>query len=491
MKKELKTNLHDVMPHIQYFKKVGAEHVMCRFKWDYPIVNFMSGHIRMCCRVPKQVVTEEDIEKYGTDVIMNLPYELERRKEKLLGITHEDCVSCLHLEHCGASAPRSGIDDFMKAYWYRREQKSGDLDAYDDFHAKIVSEDIPLDSPLLKSSHPEMLEIVLGNSCDLKCTYCSVHYSSQWATELIENNEMTVEQYEKEFPTAPNKLEKVFWEWFYDVGRHSVMTINILGGEPTYMKQFYTTMEKLVAAYDDLDKKPDYIVELGIISNMNTREANLNRFINYMPELARHFRLRLQPSIEAMGKRAEYIRFNLDWNRFEGNVRKVLQASKDLNLNPDQFMMGFQIAINTFSISSLPEFIHWINDLNKEYGVELGLMKNVVSFPRHHNPNILTPEFANYVASAIEYIKLFEEENDLIASTQRFYGSWKSYRVDLLEGLYESMSNPNKDPFLLESRQEFLKFIKENDRRRGCNFHETYPEYADFIKHCEREAGPR
>src|SRR3712207_2580992 len=96
------SKLRDVMPEVQFGAEVGTDHVLCRFKWDYPIVNLVSGHSRVCCRTPKQVLTSELLQKYGTDAIMNLPYEKERRLEKLLGITHADCASCVRLEHSGA-----------------------------------------------------------------------------------------------------------------------------------------------------------------------------------------------------------------------------------------------------------------------------------------------------------------------------------------------------------------------------------------------------
>ena len=105
------------MSDIEFGKVVGPGKVMCRFKWDAPIVNLASGHIRMCCRVPKQLVTEEDLLKYGKDAIMNRPYEKERRLEMLKGLSHRDCESCLSLEAAGAPNLRAGIPMFVKHYW--------------------------------------------------------------------------------------------------------------------------------------------------------------------------------------------------------------------------------------------------------------------------------------------------------------------------------------------------------------------------------------
>jgi hypothetical protein len=470
-------------PESEFGKNIGVDRVLCRFKWDYPIVNLMSGHIRNCCRTPKQVITQKDLDLYGQDAILNLPFELERRLEKMQGITHADCASCLRLEASGVPAPRSGVKGWLVDYWLKQGLGKEDGKSSEELIAEL-SKNIDINSPLLKSNHPEMLEIVLGNTCNLKCTYCSPHYSSLWAQELIKHGEITQEEYKKIFPEAPPGLSKVFWEWFYDVARHSVETINILGGEPTYIPGFYDVLQKLVDAYQDLGKKNHHRVELGVISNMNSSTVAIDKLVSFMPELAKYFLFRLQPSIEAMHGRAEYIRYGLKWSTLENNVRRMVKEAKKLNLSQDQFSMGFQMAINAFSISSLPEFVMWVNEMNEELDFEFGLMKNIVSFPRHHNPMILTPDFAHYVQEASNYVRKYEEKNDRIARTQRYYGSWFSFREHLLDGLYESLQSETRTDYDIESRISFFEFVQRNDERRGCNIIKTFPELENFFNLC-------
>ena len=491
--------LTDFMDEPKFPAQADPANVACRFKWDYPIVNLMSGHIRTCCRVPKQVITEQDIDQYGADAIQNLPYEQDRRREKLLGITHVDCESCVRLEWNGSAPPRSGLDNFVNG-WLIGENQGYPYTVTDVqkwYVDKIPSdpEQLPFNHPLLRADRPEMLEIILGNHCDLKCTYCSIHYSTQWQSELIKFGDIKKEDLKEHFPAAPEKLEKVFWEWFYDVGRHTSKVINILGGEPTYMPKFYDVMEKLTAAYKDLGKK-DRHVELGILSNMNTKPLQMDRFLNLLPELTKYVFLRLQPSIEALDKKAEYIRYGLDWNRFEGNIRRILSERDKYGLTPDNFGMGFQMALNSFSISSLPEFVHWTNSLINEYDFEIGLMKNVVSFPRHHNPHVLTPDFGGYIEEARDYIEIFAEKNDrqirglmkkhtgLVA-----HGSWISYNRDLLDGLAKSVSSHERSQFDIDSRAHWYHFVEQMKTRRGADVLNHYPEMTDFYNLCKKYAG--
>ena len=490
-------DLKQFMTEPTFPAQVDPSNVICRFKWDYPIVNLMSGHVRTCCRVPKQVITDEDIDRYGKDAIQNLPYEQDRRREKLLGITHVDCESCVRLEWNGSTAPRGGMGDFVNRWLIKengaypsmvRDTKKW----YADKMPKTADE-LPFNHPLLRSENADMLEIILGNHCDLKCTYCSVHYSTQWQTELIKFGDIKREEIDQHFPAAPEKLEKVFWEWFYDVGRHTSKVINILGGEPTYMPKFYDVMEKLTEAYRDLGKR-DRHVELGILSNMNTKEPQMNRFLNLLPELTKYLFLRLQPSIEALERRAEYIRFGLDWNRFNSNIRRILSERERYGLNENNFGMGFQMALNSFSISSLPDFVHWTNSLINEYGFEIGLMKNIVSFPRHHNPHVLTPDYGRYLEEARDYIDIMAEKNDqqlrrLMSNTGTVaHGSWVSYNRDMLNGLADSVGSEYRSDFDIESRTHWYHFVEQMKQRRGVDVLEYYPEMTEFYNLCRQQA---
>jgi hypothetical protein len=482
---------------VKFGEKLEIDNVACAFKWDYPIVNLQSGHVRGCCRTPKQVITADDIEKYGIDVIQNLPYEQDRRREKLLGITHVDCESCLRLEANKTNPPRTGITRFVNEHLIRDKKmwpnKVKDVYQFHLDHVPQTAEELPYNHPLLKSDTVDMLEIILGNTCDLKCTYCSIHYSSQWQAEMIKFGDIKKEDIPSHFPVGPEKLEKVFWEWFYDVGRHSTRNINILGGEPTYMPKFYETMDKLISAYEDLGKK-DRQVELGILSNMNTRADLLDKFLSYLPRLTKHLYVRLQPSMETIGDRAEYIRQNLSWTTFERNIDTVLSRRHELELNSDNFSMGFQAALNTFSVSTLPEFILWTQSKIEQHGFNLGLYPNLVSYPRHHNPHILPNSYAQYFETANQLVLENAENNDADIRAQRrrglvakHSGCWSEYSTYFLSHEAKSMALAERSQFDIESRGHFYAFVEQMKVRRGTDFLKTFPDMTDFYYMCKQQ----
>lgn len=471
------------MPTIEYGKKVGRRHVLCQFKWDYPVINLASGQMRMCCRTPAQNISQQEIEAQGKDVILNRPYEIERRLEQLKGITHRDCESCIRLEHAEAQSSRLGTKSWVKGYWIKHglhnNKKLETIKAYID----DASVDLDINSQVLKTKHIGMLEVSLGNTCNLKCVYCSFHYSTQWAAEVIKYGEISEKEYREMFPAAPENLEKVFWEWFYDEARHSVETINIIGGEPTLMPDFYRFLTKLTEAFKDF--KPKHRVELGVVTNLSAPPEIIKKFLAHIPEIKKHFLFRIQPSMEAMYKRAEYIRSGISWNTFENNTRAILQELKNLRLTQDEVTLGFQMALNSLSITSLPQFVQWVQDLNEEYNIQIGLMPNIVSTPKQFSPLILTPDFAPFIKETIDFIQKYESKYDEYANKQKGFGKWQSYRALHLQGLYESMSREQHPEYENDARKEFYKFIMKNDERRGADFLRTFPEYETFFNLCK------
>jgi hypothetical protein len=227
---------------------------------------------------------------------------------------------------------------------------------------------------------------------------------------------------------------------------------------------------------------------------MNTKEPQMNRFLNLLPELTKYMFLRLQPSIEALERRAEYIRFGLKWERFDSNIRRILSERDKYGLNENNFGMGFQMALNSFSISSLPDFVHWTNSLINEYGFEIGLMKNIVSFPRHHNPHVLTSDYGRYLEEARDYIDIMAEKNDqqlrrLMSITGTVaHGSWVSYNRDMLNGLTDSVSSDYRSDFDIESRTHWYRFVEQMKQRRNVDVLEYYPEMTEFYNLCRQQA---
>jgi MoaA/NifB/PqqE/SkfB family radical SAM enzyme len=218
-----------------------------------------------------------------------------------------------------------------------------------------------IEHPALTSNTPYMMEISLGNTCDLKCMYCSHHYSTQWATERIKYGDITQEQYDREFPKAAPSFDAKFWEWFNRVGRFNLLRLGIIGGEPLIMPEFYEFVNKLISSIEPINRFRTEKMTFWIVTNLNTPPNYLEKLFNYLPKLTEVFNVEILVSMESIGPKAEYIRNGLNWKKFTNNLSMLL-SRQDLT-----FDFGFIMSLNALNITSIQDFIKFTEDLYTKY----------------------------------------------------------------------------------------------------------------------------
>ena len=288
---------------------------VCEFKWNYPIFQMDRGEFRSCCRTPSYPVTESELQEKGYNAFLNSDRLKQSRLDLINGVRHEDCRTCWSLEDKGMQSPR-----IPENFWHfmRRSGMISKEDLKKDYDPDIVRTELTkvttLDHRFLSAKKPYMLELSLGNTCDMKCMYCNHHYSSQWATEMIKNGEITQEQYDRELPTPAPSFEAKFWEWFDNVGRLYIHRVNIIGGEPLIIPKFYEYVELMKEKMAKVKHLP-FIVRptLCIVTNLNTPPNYFNRFMDRLEALTEVFDIEILISAESLGDRAEYIRNGVDW----------------------------------------------------------------------------------------------------------------------------------------------------------------------------------
>ena len=441
---------------------------VCDLKWNYPIFNMDRGEFRSCCRTPSNKITEEDLVQHGVDAFLNSPLMKQSRLELINGVKTSDCKTCWQIEDSGITSPRQGSDKFWRHL--RMRKQVSDVDYTEELLTNRLSEITDINDPALVSNYPYMLEISLGNTCDMKCMYCNHHYSTQWASEEIKLGRITQEQYDREFPKAPDIFNEKFWEWFNKIGVRCGR-IGIIGGEPLIMPEFYTFVDKLIAA-----KKSSAVIRkssLWIVTNMNTPKNYLDKFLNYLPKLSETFDVEILVSMESVGAKAEYIRNGVDWDKFTSNLDKVL-SNKDIKFN-----FGFMPALNALSISSLKEFVMYAESLYHKHGRPVAIKQSVVTFPSHQSPSILTSDFAKYIDECVEYM---DTKKNIMPLVPDPYGQWIAF-IEFLKPLSESLRNNTIDR--TDHRKLFATWFDEFDQKRKINLLETFPEYKEFYEFCK------
>jgi hypothetical protein len=449
---------------------------LCDLKWNYPIFNMSRGEFRTCCRTPAKLITKEDIENNGIDVFLNSEDQLKSRLALINGENHPDCKSCWSLEDNDMKSPRHTPHQFWE-HLKRSRYIVNDNEFTEEKLTEILDTVNDPNDRILRSTTPYMLEINIGNTCDMKCMYCTHHYSSQWGVELIKWGEITEERLEEEFPKAPANFDETFWQWFNQVGRYSISRIGIIGGEPLITPEFYVLLDKLIASINEVSHLRSKRLNLWVVTNLNTPQNYLTKFIDYLPKLSDLFDVSMYVSAESIESRAEYIRYGVKWDKFESNIHTILTVQREKNLN---FSFNFMPSINVLSVASTKQFVIFVEKLMREYQIPIGITQNIISFPDWQSPLILTEDFAEYLIDTASYIR---SVTDLPTVSDKL-ARWDAY-ADFVENLANSIkNNAVNTPDKTTKRRKFSDWFNTYDFRRKVTLLDVFPEYTAFRDLC-------
>lgn len=464
-----------IIPILEEKTKRSPADTVCEFKWNYPIFQMDRGEFRSCCRTPSKTVTEESLQESGIDAFLNGKDIIQSRFDLINGVRHSDCITCWNLEDRGMKSPREPNQ------FFHFMQREGLLNKNLSYSEQAIEKGLTRVKTnlhkFLRANKPYMLEISLGNTCDMKCMYCNHHYSTQWAAEEIKLGRITQEQYDKEFPKPAPSFEKTFWEWFDKVGRHTIHRINIIGGEPLIIPKFYEYIDLMISKIQEIrpEDRPVEKPTLCIVTNLNTPPNYIKKFLDKLPMITEMFNLDILISMESLGKRAEYIRNGLDWDRFSSNIDQLF-SKKDL-----KFSVGFLMTVSILSIATTKDFVEYATELSRKYNRTVGLKQNIINYPSWQNPMILPSEFSRYVEDAVHYM---EQQVDKMPVCEDFSGRYDQYII-FLKKLAESIKN-NKENYTAD-RLKFYQWFQDFDSKRNLNLLETFPEYTEFFERSKRD----
>ena len=124
--------------------------------------------------------------------------------------------------------------------------------------------------------NPSAYVLTFDNICDQSCIYCGPRDSTRWASELnISNfNKNINSKFISEFIKYLNDL-------YCNDKINGSITIQILGGEPTYSNNFYNFLENML--YTDIGQNEKKCgLNFSITSNLNTNGKKQELFIEYI-----------------------------------------------------------------------------------------------------------------------------------------------------------------------------------------------------------------
>lgn len=421
----------------------------CLAKWKNTTIHLHNGHTQSCHHVRSHPF---EIDPKNPSKMHNTPGKLKSRKKMLNGQRPHECEYCWTVERKGELSDRV--------------HKSSEA-AYNDFFQEV------LDSNLGANIHPSFLELSFDHTCQFRCMYCSPAYSSRWEKEVAEFGD---------YPTLGNWINKgynrnrkalskmkrdkniqLFWQWWPELRNH-LRYLRITGGEPLLSKETFRLIQ-------DLIKTPQSNLRFAINSNLGFSDERMDKFIGHINQLQDVTKeVLVFTSIDSVGDQAEYIRFGLDEMIFYYNVEKILKKTKK------PLTLCFMITVNLLSLpgfSSLLRKIQLLKNRFPEHRIHIDTP--YLRQPEHLSVEILTLDFQEYLFDIDWWLK-----NE---------STFSESEIQKVSRIIPLVGNPYKNSaikFLL--RKDFLRFIREYDRRKGTSFENTFPEYKRFIELCSSDS---
>ena len=171
--------------------------------------------------------------------------------------------------------------------------------------------------------------------------------------------------------------------------------------------------------------------------------------------------VQISGSLDTWGPEAEYIRWGLNLNEFETNMRYLLDKDITICINA---------AINALSIKSMPQYIRKIGEWNK---IRLNHWNNdpyrkivqsfmTINYPLYLKPDIFDETlFTEDFKEILALMHPFENDSDYVKqSYEHLIGIEKQIRL-----------NPKNSGLI----SDLKVFLDEMDRRRGTNWRTLFP----------------
>jgi hypothetical protein len=314
----------------------------CNLPWTQLYVA-TSGHQRICCMNTENIEKSDGYRQYNMnkDEILdswNSDYLKKMRLSLIKGERVSTCAKCYQAEDLGYTSLRSEKD---KEKLIRQTNLDGSV-----------------------NNLPTSLELHFGNLCNLGCKMCSQLFSHTIGKELLRMGEQDPEflkWVKKESGVLNNwtgELDLVY-DWFknekikksiFAFVSNNVEDLNIIGGEPTIIKEFYELLEYCY------NEKTLGGKSIQIITNMTNTNPGLINWLGKMKSW------NIGASIDGIDQRNRYIRYPADWP----SIVKNLEFYRNINKIHGNGTINFGPAIQLLNIDQLVDLCEFFQNTCKE-----------------------------------------------------------------------------------------------------------------------------
>jgi hypothetical protein len=431
---------------------------MCLAKWNQVSLHLPTGLTNSCYHPPLHEIDATKLED-NPAILHNTAEKLNQRQQMLKGERPEGCSYCWKMEDTGEMSDR--------------HYRSGEPWAMQDFTAIKQN---PIDDRWT----PRYVEVNFNNACNFKCSYCSPQFSTTWGKEIAVYGQYPTspphnapEHFQGRNRPIPNREDNpyvtAFWKWWptlYKNLKHFRMT----GGEPMMDNNTYKVFQYII-------DNPKEDLHLNVTSNMCPPDGKLkNKYFDMVKKICieekvEHFMQFV--SVDAWGKKAEYIRNGLEFNRMWDNVDEFLYRI------PVRNSVTFIITYNNLSVTSLDKLLEGILELRKRHSktyqrvwFDIPLLRQ----PAWQQVTLLPESYQAIHQDNIEYMR----EN---SGEEKGLHIFKDFEIQkMLRNLIYWRKNANINT---QNKKNFYAFFNEHDRRRLTNFETVFPEMTEFWQECK------
>lgn len=306
----------------------STENISCRFPWTWLNINLDDDSWRFCCKT-NWYSNFTDTYYPDNEILSDVQSSFTN------SIKHKDCSICWNDEELGGNSFRI--------------QKGGII-------PKPQLEDL---------NGLELIDVVYGSLCNLKCGTCGPVHSTQWQN-LLEKYQLPVikthSHSDDHISRSWNKLKHIIYN-----NLQTLKKISLYGGEPSIDPRFLNLLDYLYELDIDHNK-----IELHVYTNgMWPNESSEIRFISGLNKIKnKGWNVKLRFSIDAVYENAEFIRIGTKWNIYEKNLDLIVSEGLCTELS---------ITTSLFNISSQGEIMDFI--LSKPYADKIYPIFNLANKP--------------------------------------------------------------------------------------------------------------
>ena len=398
----------------------------CLYKWTWSTIFLSRGTTSSCHRCRHWEIDENTILDFH-----NHPGKVADREKMVNGEwPGNGCEYCRDVEQAGGASERTTYINYLDNNYVPKELFS---------------------NPTATTVTPRLLEVYFSNVCNQSCVYCTPGFSSQIEAEV---KRFGASKYNLHYSNSNpevnyDKLLDRFWEWMRTKG-HELTTLQVLGGEPMYQKEFDMCL-------DFFNANPNPNLEWRIFSNLKHDSVKFKEKIDRVRDLIANKKIRsmeIVASLDCWGPEIEYARYGVKIDEWERNMLTVL--------NTEGIGISVHSTITPLTLPSMYQLFEKIAEWRKIKMVRYSW--NTVVRPEIFNPYNFGPHLIPHIDRVLESLPPVEE--------------WEQPQVEYFKGIRQQMSKSTVDK---KQIQDLVGFLSDIDARRRLNWQETFPSIASLV----------